>query len=182
MKNFFRTFLLIFSFLFAFGMNAQVGIAGRSEMGFGSDFNLHLFMSFGKYAFPNWYIGGGAGWNIAAFQYYNEETKEIGRIFSFPLVAESQYFMFKNSAVNPFTSLQMGTEFVLNHQWLGRGDGMYRTENSYQMVGVFAPGVGVKLRLIGRYSLFLKLAVHWRTHRVHSLSERMVVPTIGLGF
>lgn len=177
-----KNFVLIFIIFFCWGMNAQVGFVGRTEMGFGSDFNLVFFMSFGKYAFPNWYIGAGTGWDISAFQYYNEETKEMGRVFSFPLVVQSQYFMFKKSTINPFISLQTGTELVQNHQWLAGEDGRNFTQKSYQMVGVFAPSVGVKLRLIGRYSIFFKLAIHWRTQRVHSLSPRMILPTIGLGF
>lgn len=176
-----KNFVLIFIIFFCWGMNAQMEwFSGRVELGGDSDCNSIVYISVGKYIAPNWYVGIGVG-NRKSYSHYAKGERI--RVASTSLMADTQYNMFKNSGLNPFVSLQTGVEGLVDYNPQREFNKVFTPSDAhYKMAVFFAPSVGVKLRLLGRYSSFLKIGIHWRTQEFYSFSRETYVYSIGFGF
>lgn len=170
--------LILFLILsLASNLKAQSNYSGRVNLGFGSDYNLILHGSFGKFIKPNFYTGLGTGLNTPIS---NSEKDGIrANTYIIPLTIDLEYITLK-SKISPIISVEMGGENTFSSTSYEPYESSGSTK--YKLVGVITPAVGARVKLVNDVALNLKFSAYFRTAETYNISQQAYAYSLGLEF
>lgn len=165
-------------FICLLGQNllAQKVYSGRFELGFNSNYNITLSTTQGYFFKPDIFAGIGLGLN-SSISPYKVNEKEINTIVC-PVFLDGEYIPFK-SRVSPFVSAQLGIENIFIEEIKPYGA---TNESEYELVGVFSPSIGLRIRLIKNFGINLRFSTHLRTKSIYNISKQSYSYAIGIIF
>lgn len=158
-------------------LKAQSQYAGRVDFGFGSDYNIILYTSHGKLINPNLYIGLGTGLNVPLFNY--DKDGEKGDALAFPLSMDIQYIPLK-SKISPIICTRIGGENTIMTSWSEPYG--HPVSRKYKLVGFVSPAIGVRMQLVGKFSINLKFSAYFRTASTYNISKQACSYSLGFEF
>lgn len=168
---------LIFVYVINLPIHAQKGYSGWVDIGFGSDYNLILYTAHGKFIQPNLFVGLGTGINAPVHN--DERDGRSINILILPVFIDARYIPFK-STVSPFLSVQLGGENTFIRPWTHLED--KPEQNSYKLVGIASPSIGLRVPLKKKLALNAKLSAHFRTSSTYNVSRLAYSYSLGIEF